>query len=174
MKITLQLQGDVFYPYDEEATSAMSRLKDNGLYFVNIKSCSANDQRSIDQNRMQFKWFKDLASQGDMTVVEYRAYCKLHFAVPLLRSYDEAFRDVYDRLIRPLKYEQKLELMVEPIDLPVTSRMSMPVMALYLDVMSKHFLAEGFSLTKFEYLEQWIAEDAAKEYGKEDANKTGK
>ena len=52
------------------------------------------------------------------------AYCKLHFGVPILRRDSLEYRQKYDRIIRPMSYEQKLELMVEPFDFPVTSAMN--------------------------------------------------
>lgn len=162
MKMRIQKHGDVFYPFDAEAVDDMVMVKDDGVFLVTIKSLSKRDQRSIDQNRLQFKWYSDSAKQGDSTAVEYRAYCKLHFGVKLLRAQDEEFRAIYDRVIRPLQYADKLNLMIEPIDLPITSRMSVETMAKYLKEVSDHFLGLGFQLTKFEHLAGWLEQDMQK------------
>ena len=159
MKITLHKQGDCYFPYDQASVDYTKELGENTLYTVNLKGCSKKEVRSIEQNRMQFKWLGDLESQGDQTSKEYRAYCKLHFGVPVLRMADEEFRGIYDSIIRPISYENKLRLMVEPIDLPVTSRMTVETMSKYLKALSDHFLEQGFRLTKFEHLQQWLEED---------------
>ena len=142
-KINLQLQGDCFFPYDDEAVAVTATLDENSIHNVTFQC----DDRSSEQNRMQFQWFRDLEKQGDQTASQYRGYCKLCIGVPILRQVDEEFREVYDKIIRPLDYPDKLALMVEPIDLPVTSRMDVKTMTRYLDEIVKHFSQEGFQLT---------------------------
>lgn len=104
-------------------------------------------KRSTDQNRLQRKWLAEAGAQGDMTPEEYRGYCKLHFAVPMLRWELPEFRERYDRIIRPLPYEQKLELMQEPLDFPCTRLMNKDQKTRYLDAMYQHFTGLGFRLT---------------------------
>jgi hypothetical protein len=106
------------------------------------------EARSLNQNRTQFLWFAEIARQlGDMTPEDVRAYCKLHLAVPILRQENEAFRDVYDRILRPLPYEHKLACMSPPIDMPVTSQMTKPQAMQYLDAMQQHWAERGIVLT---------------------------
>ena len=76
--------------------------------------------RSIEQNKLQRMWMNELEEQGDMRAEEYRGYCKLHFGIPILRAENEVFCEKYDRLIRPLDYEVKIEYMMAPFDFPVT------------------------------------------------------
>lgn len=104
--------------------------------------------RSIEQNKTQRLWCKEASQQGDQTAEEYRAFCKLHFGVPILRRDDEDFREVYDRLIRPRDYAEKLELMMEPIDFQVTRLMTTKQKAEYLTAMYQHFTGLGFRLTE--------------------------
>jgi hypothetical protein len=103
--------------------------------------------RTLEQNKLQRKWLKEAKSQGDQTEEEYRGYCKLHFGVPIMRNSNEDFREIYDRLIRPLDYEDKLKLMMVPMDLPVTRLMSRQEKGKYLDDMYQHFTGLGFKLT---------------------------
>lgn len=104
--------------------------------------------RSAAQNRLAFLWYKAASDQiQDDTVEGKRAYCKLHFGVPIRRE-DETFREVYDRVIRPLTYAQKLEIMVSPIDFPVTRDMSVKEMGRYLEAMEVHFAGIGVELPK--------------------------
>ncbi|MBQ2263248.1 MAG: hypothetical protein II336_18040 [Loktanella sp.] len=104
--------------------------------------------RTNEQNRLQRKWVGEVSEQrGDITAEEARGYSKLHFGVPILRNEDEEFVAVYDRIIRPLPYEDKLSLMQVPIDLPVTSRMNTGQKKRYLDAMFAHWTAQGVVLT---------------------------
>ncbi|MGQ7249549.1 hypothetical protein ACUN9Y_19725 [Halomonas sp. V046] len=104
-------------------------------------------KRSLDQNRLQRLWCKQAAEQGDMTAEEYRGYCKLHYGIPILRRDSEAYREAYDRVIKPLPYEQKLELQMTPFDWPVTRGMNKSQKTEYLNAMWQHFTGLGFHLT---------------------------
>jgi hypothetical protein len=98
---------------------------------------------------LQRLWCREAAEQlQDETAEQKRGYCKLHFGVPILRMEDEEFCEVYDRVIRPLLYEQKLALMMVPIDLPVTSRMKTRQKKDYLDAVYQHFTGQGVKLTE--------------------------
>lgn len=106
-----------------------------------------HDKRSNDQNRLQRLWLNELAEQGDMTAEEYRAYCKLHFGVPILRNANEQFRTAYDDKVKPFPYEQKLAFMAEPFDFPVTRLMTVKQHKQFLDAIYVHFTGLGFVLT---------------------------
>jgi len=109
---------------------------------------STGGHRSIKQNRLQRLWMNEIAEQlPEDTAEGWRGFCKLHFGVPLLRDADERFREEYDRVIKPLAYEQKLACMMVPIDLPVTSRMNIRQKTAYLDAIHRHFAERGVSLT---------------------------
>jgi hypothetical protein len=109
------------------------------------------EDRSLAQNRLAFRWYNDAADQlKDGTASDKRAYCKLHFGVAILKDGTgkaaDKFRDVYDRIIRPLTYEQKLELMTEPINLPITSLMTVKQFTQYLDAVQQFFSSIGVAL----------------------------
>lgn len=104
--------------------------------------------RSTDQNRLQRKWLLEAEQQGDMTAEEYRGYCKLVFGVPILRAENELFREKYDAIIKPLPYETKIQIMMEPLDFSVTRLMTTKQKMAYLDRMYQHFRGLGFILTE--------------------------
>ena len=106
-----------------------------------------NVKRSLDQNRLGRLWCKEAEAQGDHTAEEYRGFCKLHFAVPILRWELPEFKEKYDRIVRPLPYEAKLELMQEPLDFPCTRLMTKEQKSRYLDAIYQHFTAQGMRLT---------------------------
>lgn len=111
---------------------------------------SKGGRRSIAQNRLIHLWMTEVHQQleGSFENVEQvRGYCKLHFGVPILREVDEHFRQVYDEKIKPLPYELKLACMMEPIALPVTSRMNTRQLASYLDAVHREFSQQGVVLT---------------------------
>lgn len=124
--------------YLQQQTEPMTITIEKGIH----------DKRSNDQNRLQRLWLNELAEQGDMTAEEYRAYCKLHFGVPILRNADEQFRTAYDDKVKPFPYEQKLAFMAEPFDFPVTRLMTVSQHKQYLDAIYVHFTSKGFILTE--------------------------
>lgn len=105
-------------------------------------------QRTIEQNRLQRLWLSEAAEQlGDRTIEELRGEMKLTIGVPILRAENEEFRVKYDAVVRPLAYPQKLALMMEPLDMPVTRLMTTDQKTRFLDQMAQKFLEAGVVLT---------------------------
>lgn len=112
-------------------------------------SVTKGKNRSIDQNRLQRLWCNEIAEQlGDQTPEQVRGLCKLEIGVPIMRAENEAFAEKYDRLIKPRPYEEKLELMMEPMDFPVTRIMTTNQKWRYLDGIEQKFTQQGLVLTK--------------------------
>ena len=113
-----------------------------------VVSMTKGSKRSIRQNRLQRQWLNEIAEQlGDQTPEEVRGYSKLTLGVPILRAENESFRERYDAIVRPLPYEQKLALMMEPFDFPITRIMTTKQATVYLDSMHRHFSEKGIVLT---------------------------
>ena len=111
-------------------------------------SMSKGGKRSLKQNALQRKWIGEIAGQlGDQTQEEVRGYCKLTLGVPILRAENEEFREAYDTTVRPLPYELKLKLMMEPFDFAVTRKMNTKQFTAYLDGVHRHFSEKGIVLT---------------------------
>ncbi len=133
-----------------EAMNAIAGLPQDSSYKVVI--CQNEIDRTAAQNRLAFAWYKEAASQieGETAALQ-RAYCKLHFGVGILKAGTskicENFRDQYDRIIRPLTYEQKIELMLPPIELPITSLMTVKQFKSYLQAMEEHYSGQNIRLT---------------------------
>jgi hypothetical protein len=103
---------------------------------------------SIADGRLQRKWCSEIAEQlGDRTAEEIRGDGKLRFGVPILRAENPAFAEKYDRLIKPRPYAEKLELMMEPLDFPVTRLMTTKQKTAYLDAFAAFYAAQGVRLT---------------------------
>jgi len=114
---------------------------------------TAGKHRSTQQNRLQRQWMNDFASQlPEYTAEEWRGHCKLNFGVPIMRAENDAFAKVYDSVIRPLPYEQKMAVMMVPIDLPVTSKMTVKQKTAYLEAIQKFAAESGVQLTDPEAL----------------------
>jgi hypothetical protein len=108
--------------------------------------------RSTAQNRLAQRWFTDIATQlGDQTHEDVRADCKLRFGVPILRAENEAFQLSYDRVIKDLPYEDKLDA-IKAFDLPVTRLMTAKQMTAFMDEMQRNWTAQGVRLTDPEAL----------------------
>lgn len=113
---------------------------------VSVKSGKA---RSIPQNSHSHAWYAQLSRElPDNDAKAWKAYCKLHFGVPILRADEPDFCAMYDEKIRPWSYEQKLVLMNW---MPVTSLMTKAQLNRYEEAMQDHFAAQNVRL---EYIEK--------------------
>lgn len=142
-------KGGAGHPQREFAKRQIEALNQDSEWILTIEPVtSANRHRTLDQNSLQHKWHMEAAQQlGEGTAEDYRAYCKLHFGVPILRAESPEFREQYDRIIRPLPYEQKLELMKAPIDFPVTRLMTVKQQSAFLDECQRYYMSQGVALT---------------------------
>ena len=122
----------------------IKNLDEDAKWLVEIKK----HNRSEMQNRTVFMWYREIAkAKGDETATDVRAYCKLHYGVPILREDNDDFREDYDQIVRPLSYENKLKIMVEPLDLPVTRIMTVDQMQRYMEDVQKYGYSFGVELT---------------------------
>lgn len=105
--------------------------------------------RTVKQNKLQRLWMNEISEQlGDRTPEEVRGEVKLRHGVPILRAENELFCEKYDRLIKPLPYETKLEYMMMPLDFPVSRLMLTSQKTRYLDSIFKFFTEQGLKLTQ--------------------------
>lgn len=104
-------------------------------------------KRTKKQNDLSFKWYQEADQQLGQESGTSRAYCKLHFGVGIVKAADPDFAKKYDRVIRPLPYEAKLELMLPPLELPVTSLMKKAQKIEYLNMVDRHLTSLGVILT---------------------------
>ncbi|WP_069383986.1 hypothetical protein [Halomonas caseinilytica] len=104
-------------------------------------------KRSLDQNRLQRLWCREVRDQSDMSAEEWRGYCKYHFGVAILCEESEDYREACKAVLSPLTYEQRLLLMQEPHDYPVTRGMTKAQKTKYLNRIWEHFTGQGFRLT---------------------------
>ncbi len=131
---------------EEQRKTAMDLIQARPLPFT--IQLTKGVHRSTEQNRLQRMWLNEAAEQlGDRTPEDLRAYCKLEMGVPILRAENELFCAEYDRLIRPMSYEDKLSIMALPLDFPVTRLMTTNQKWRYLDHMERTFTGQGVVLT---------------------------
>ena len=105
-------------------------------------------KRTDRQNALQRRWIDEIARHlGDQKPEQVRGFCKLHFGVPIRRRDCEDFRATYDAKVKPLAYEFKLDLMQEPLDLPITRDMTTAQKGEYLDAMGDYWRGQGATLT---------------------------
>ena len=104
--------------------------------------------KSYNQDCTENMWHREAAEQlKDEDPEDKRAYCKLHFGVPIMRGECDKFRADYDLMIRPLPYEWKLKMMRAPIDFPVTRKMKSGQKARYMNDVQVHYQSLGVRLT---------------------------
>lgn len=102
--------------------------------------------RSTEQNRLAFKWYKEISEQTGEDIEDVRARCKLKFGLPILMESSEAFRDLCRRRIKPLTHAERIEV-IRDFDIPITRLMKVDQMTRYLDEMFRHHAAFGIVLT---------------------------
>ena len=136
---------------NSDSSLSLAQAETAELYRKNkylVVTVKVGRDRTEEQNRLQRKWMLELEGQGDMSAEEYRGFCKLHFGVPIMLNECPDFAEVYNRLIAPMDYQDKLALMMVPMDLPLTRIMSRSQKSRYLDAIWHHFTIEGFRLTE--------------------------
>lgn len=102
--------------------------------------------RSSEQNRLSQKWYAEIAEQTGEDREEVRARCKLEIGVPIMREASDKFKATYDRLIRPLDYDDKLAI-IRDTDMPVTRLMNVTQMTEYMDLVFQRHSEFGIVLT---------------------------
>lgn len=102
--------------------------------------------RSAEQNRLSQKWYAEIAEQTGEDRGDVRARCKLEIGVPIMRDASEKFRATYDRLVRPLAYNDKLAL-IRDTDMPVTRLMNVGQMTEFMDLVFRRHSEFGIVLT---------------------------
>jgi len=102
--------------------------------------------RSAEQNRLAFKWYVEISDQTGEDREDVRARCKLEIGIPILREAHEKFRATYDRIVRPLSYSEKLDL-IRDTEIPVTRLMNVEQMSRYLDIVFRRHAEIGVVLT---------------------------
>lgn len=100
--------------------------------------------RTVEQNAVMHGWFGQVARERrEYDPRGVKRFCKLHFGVPILRAEDEDFRAAYDRVIKPLDYEDKLVAMDI---LPVTSAMTTIQLDRCMTDIQDHYREQGVAL----------------------------
>jgi len=138
---------------ETDLSALMTTLKGQKRPFtVDIRK---GKHRSVEQNRLQRRWLGEIFGQLTEAATfhspeDVRGFCKLTFGVPIMRE-DSGFRDGYDRIIKPLSYESKIEIMKEPLDFSVTRLMTTEQKTRYLDAIYKYFTERGLHLTQPEH-----------------------
>lgn len=131
---------------DTSLQTAIGTLRETYQAHRYVKlSFKTGKARSLDQNAISHAWYEQLARElRDDDALGWKAYCKLHHGVPLLRAEDEEYRQAYDTSIKAwASYEQKLAVMRY---WPVTSLMTKPQLSKYLEAMQADFAKRGVML----------------------------
>jgi hypothetical protein len=105
--------------------------------------------RTATQNSMTFEIYTTIGKQLNGGDTDHaRNECKLTVGVPILREESEDFRKIYDKCIRPLPYEDKIEAMNL---ISVSSIMTTKQCSRYIDSLLDVYTQKGVD---FSYLNQ--------------------
>lgn len=127
---------------DQSLQDAIGELRQQygAKRYVSVQ-ITAGKSRTLDQNAIAHVWYEQVARElREDDAAGVKCFCKLHFGVPILRDESDEFREKYDRLIKPMRYDEKLELMEW---FPVTSLMTTPQLSKYLEKVQAHYQGRG-------------------------------
>lgn len=103
-------------------------------------------QRTQDQNSMINTLYGQVAAQAeDLTVIDVRRHCKLHYGVGLLKAASSDFCQFYDGSIKGMQYEQKL-LLMDYMDITSRKEFTKKMGTEYIDTIIREYSKAGYSL----------------------------
>jgi hypothetical protein len=133
----------------KDYVSTLAWVRDGKQVWYRVEVEEIKPGKTPEQNGAQFAWYTEAEKQlQDNSAEWYRAYCKLHFGVPILRNASAEYRAAYDRIIRPLPYEHKLQMMMVPLDWPVTRAMDRHQISQFLDEVYQFLTGRGVNLER--------------------------
>lgn len=129
----------------ESLQSVFGKLRNDWMRHKYLRiTVKPGKARSIKQNSHSHAWYGQLGRElPEDNETGWKAFCKLHFGVPILRADEPDFREMYDAKLRELPYETKLLIMDW---MPVTSLMTKAQLKRYEEAMQAHFLTRGVVL----------------------------
>ena len=129
--------------------------------FVGEADEDREPKRSNPQNNLSFLIYTRIGKtlyDGDF--IHARCECKLRIGVFILRRDDIRFREVYDKIVKPLDYQAKLEIMEY---FPVTSRMNKKQKTEYLKATINEYTNKGVYLADLDGIEPYLTYPEAKQ-----------
>lgn len=132
---TLTLRGGIHRGVDlSQVVSALEALDNDAAFHVEITDAGV---ASLEQNSGVYALYKAIAlAMDDRTPRDVKRECKLCHGVPMLRAADPEYRAVYDAVLKPLTYAQKLQAMDY---WPVTRLMSKAQKSDYIDEIQRQY-----------------------------------
>lgn len=111
---------------------------------ITVSSIDGRD-RTGQQSNLMWLWASEAAVQlQDREAGEIQREWKLRHGIPILREENPDFRTLYDKALKPLPYERKVEAMRF---IPVTSELKVRQMVRFLDAVSRECAEQGIKLT---------------------------
>lgn len=124
--------------------SMVEYLKKYGKIVVNIVDAR---RRSDLQNRLQHAMYREIGKQLYGNDDHFaKCECKLTIGVKLLRDSSEDFKKVYDKNLRHLDHETKLEIISV---IPVSSLLSMGAAHQYIEKIYDDYAQKGVNWSDF-------------------------
>ena len=107
-----------------------------------IKISEHKQNRSLAQNRLAFKWYKEIAEQQFESAQNIRRYCKLNFGVPILQRESEEFAAFWESM--NLVYEDQMSAMDH---IEITRIFKTKQFTEYLSDIERYYRGEGYTLS---------------------------
>lgn len=135
-------------------------LVQNGT--VEIQMRNREESRRDSQNRLKHHWCKEVSLQSNNqdSPEDVRAFCKYRFGIPILIRNQE-YKDKIQAVFSSLTYEQRIAVMLPPIEMPVTRLFTVKEFDEYLTNIERYYAQNGYRLTTSEdYYLQAVMRDA--------------
>ena len=100
-------------------------------------------KRTLNQSSLYYKWIAQISKHTGETELEVRRYVKLIIGCKILVEEDKEFEAFCKTALKPLPYEKCLQAMDY---VAVSSLMTTKQMTKYMDMIERHYRAQGVQL----------------------------
>jgi len=110
---------------------------------VDLVPLSKVKRRSIEQNKLYWRWIADIAAFEGYSSEYAHGYHKWHHGLAILAREHPEYRDTLMAMLRPLDYDTRIKAMQL---VTCTSEFTTEQMTEYLDTIQRHWAKQGLVL----------------------------
>ena len=121
---------------DMSLVEAVKQIKDDYSEHKWVGVTVNAGTRTLKMNAWIAQAYKMLSIQGDLTILEYRCYCKFTLGLPILMEAHPDEAEPLKAMLKSVSYENKLKFMLH---YPVTSRFTIAQGTQYIQEMIAHY-----------------------------------
>jgi len=112
-----------------------------------VKISDQKEKRKDAQNRLSHHWYGEISVQKYESISDSRAFCKLHFGVPIACEKWPDFLAFWEKIKASYSYQEQLKIMLPPVELAITRDFNTKEMVGYLTAIETHMSNDGIRLS---------------------------